>query len=303
MSKKYKCSSCVLYCEMDLEREPKYCMVDGDKANWEEVKEEEKTALPKLTAEVFDREDCPEWAKYAAVDMGGKAFWFESKPVRSDKAWIRLTYKRISGDLFDSSDWQNSLIERPEKKQACSDFVEKIKKSGFIKKAISEVGKKSYENLRNAKYRVFDEDYQRKQYINFLKNKKSELSVFPEWCKVGEWVYSLCGCDPNKGTYFQVTQIDDVCIIGENDVCHVYNAVRARLRPYNEEEMRHLVGSLVSSKDGDLAIVTEYDSSDQEVFIAGTWYNAKQLLRSTWLHVNNPCGVLEHPNEKGVWVE
>ena len=27
--------------------------------------------LPKLTAEVFDRPDCPEWAQYAVVDKDG----------------------------------------------------------------------------------------------------------------------------------------------------------------------------------------------------------------------------------------
>ena len=36
--------------------------------------------LPKLTSEVFDRPDCPEWAKYAVVDQDGTGVWVASKP-------------------------------------------------------------------------------------------------------------------------------------------------------------------------------------------------------------------------------
>ena len=35
----------------------------------------------KLTTEVFDRPDCPEWAKYAAVDDDGIACYFSVKPT------------------------------------------------------------------------------------------------------------------------------------------------------------------------------------------------------------------------------
>lgn len=34
----------------------------------------------KLTQEVFTRPDCPKWAKWAAVDADGTAYWYESEP-------------------------------------------------------------------------------------------------------------------------------------------------------------------------------------------------------------------------------
>jgi len=77
--------------------------------------EEPKKELPKLTKAVFDREDCPEWANYAAVDRDGKTFWHMDNPKahRVYGIWIAGSKKsaRITG-RFDSSDWEHSLIER-----------------------------------------------------------------------------------------------------------------------------------------------------------------------------------------------
>ena len=74
--------------------------------------------LPKLTVEVFKRSDCPEWAKWAAMDIDGSAYWFENKPVRHNRAWLGGTYDfrfKSIPENFDSSDWEHSLIERPQK--------------------------------------------------------------------------------------------------------------------------------------------------------------------------------------------
>lgn len=75
-------------------------------------------SLPKLTAEVFDRPDCPEWAKWAAVDRNGIGYFFPSKPSLHPALWVNHSTDKcavpISGK-FDASDYQNSLIERPAK--------------------------------------------------------------------------------------------------------------------------------------------------------------------------------------------
>lgn len=74
--------------------------------------------LPKLTAEVFDRPDCPEWAQYAAVDVQGLAYWYHHSPVADERigVWkVWGTDRQLIG-FFDSSDWQNSIVERPAKK-------------------------------------------------------------------------------------------------------------------------------------------------------------------------------------------
>jgi hypothetical protein len=84
--------------------------------------------LPKLTAEVFDRPDCPEWAKYAAVTPHGSLLFFAEKPIivknknnfenwNTDKNW----YYAGMG-CFDTTDWQNSLIKRHVKENELPDW-------------------------------------------------------------------------------------------------------------------------------------------------------------------------------------
>jgi hypothetical protein len=95
---------------------------------WHEVKEETTTKssqLPKLTIEVFDRPDCPEWAKYAVVDVQGLAYWYQYPPLIDERigCWKTLENKRQMIDgFFDKSDWQNSLIEHPAKEKALPDW-------------------------------------------------------------------------------------------------------------------------------------------------------------------------------------
>jgi hypothetical protein len=72
--------------------------------------------LPKLTAEVFNRPDCPEWAKYAAVDKSGVAFFYENKPIFTGTCYqsiIGATKIIDSSIKWDITNSQNILIERP----------------------------------------------------------------------------------------------------------------------------------------------------------------------------------------------
>ena len=71
-----------------------------------------------LNEKVFELEDCPDWAQYAAVDEAGTAYWHESKPCRKLHQWFHRSdsrYKAIGDSSFDATDWQHSLIERPKK--------------------------------------------------------------------------------------------------------------------------------------------------------------------------------------------
>lgn len=67
-----------------------------------------------LTKEVFSRPDCPKWAKYAAVDFNGTAFWYEEKPNLGGyagtfwRAKRRTKYMCINGNFSRTVD----LIER-----------------------------------------------------------------------------------------------------------------------------------------------------------------------------------------------
>jgi hypothetical protein len=111
--KLYKNTDVIKFAKSQMKSEP------VTNCNQTEQPTSDCSQLPKLTAEVFDRPDCPEWAKYAAVDKNGKAYYFINKPkccnagYFRDLGWDAGNFMLI-GD-FDSSDWQNSLIERPAK--------------------------------------------------------------------------------------------------------------------------------------------------------------------------------------------
>ena len=87
-----------------------------DKSNWRNSLIERPAAQrTKLTREVFSMEECPEWAQYAAVDAGGLAYWYEDKPERLIVEWRNTERARRIGQVYDATDWQNSLVERRRK--------------------------------------------------------------------------------------------------------------------------------------------------------------------------------------------
>ena len=123
---KYKCDRAAVHCKVPCYAEvdgftPERCLFsDTRKAKWEPAEPEQfgnSELLPKLTAEVFNRPDCPDWAKWAAVDAEETAYWYSSQPARSDEGWYSpygCKLHPIEG-TFDASDWKHSLIERSAK--------------------------------------------------------------------------------------------------------------------------------------------------------------------------------------------
>jgi hypothetical protein len=77
----------------------------------------ESNKLPKLTTEIFDRPDCPKWAKWVAVDMDGIACYFSDKPtILPDETFWARRYQSTPvsfSEKYEASDWKKSLIERP----------------------------------------------------------------------------------------------------------------------------------------------------------------------------------------------
>lgn len=122
---KWKCinKECGGKCSLSSEKVPLNCVLDDECAEWEKVTEEpeqkQETELPKpLTAEVFDRPDCPEWARFAAVSMFGFLIFSEKKPKIAEnecpKRWIIDGRWFTTGESaeFDDSSWESSIIER-----------------------------------------------------------------------------------------------------------------------------------------------------------------------------------------------
>lgn len=72
-----------------------------------------------LVPVVFSLPQCPSDANWAAVDADGSAYWYVDKPVISVNCWVgrqtNCPAKCILPEAFDSTDWRNSLIERPKK--------------------------------------------------------------------------------------------------------------------------------------------------------------------------------------------
>ena len=261
MMKKWICKneSCGKNCTLSIDYQPTQCprgLVWV--AKWQEKEELNKglvekalreaqekiagksPALPKLTAEVFDRPDCPKWAKWAAVDPSGDAYFYIEKPQASSNHWcVPVGCEFFYINRFDASDWRNSLIERP--------------------------------------------------------------AVLPDWCKVGAWVYL------SNAKYYKIEKVDSYGIILaggiviKTDDIHA-EAVSARLRPYNAEEMKALVGKvIVENKSGDIGLVIGYCNRKESVYAGRNGFVAALLL-SDYTIDGKPCGVLEH-RENGEWVE
>lgn len=88
---------------------------DYDPTDWQNSlieRPEVEREHPKLTVDIFNRPDCPEWAKWAAVDEDGKGYLYSSEPARRLHVWHFCVDNEYIGD-YDPSDWQNSLIKRP----------------------------------------------------------------------------------------------------------------------------------------------------------------------------------------------
>lgn len=95
-----------------------------------------------LNEKVFDLEECPDWAQYAAVDEDGHAYWYESKP---DLYYVYWTSERecsrpkcILGVFFDATGWMHSLIKRPERKVLEVTMADLEKKFGCKVKIVKE---------------------------------------------------------------------------------------------------------------------------------------------------------------------
>lgn len=72
-----------------------------------------------LDESIFNHPECPEWAKYAAVDGTGDAYWFGMKPSVFVAVWVcdetagcdpNIFVKRIPGK-WNAEKWEESLIE------------------------------------------------------------------------------------------------------------------------------------------------------------------------------------------------
>ena len=139
------------------------------------------------------------------------------------------------------------------------------------------------------------------------KTEQKQETELPDWCKVGEWVYVK-----EESAYAKVESIGH---IGSNLVLYPDKrmllarsngyirdqVVQARLRPYNAEEMRGLVGKVLEWGNNS-ELVISYNEAEVEVYVDRMWCNAEYLMDNEYTIDGKPCGVLEHL-ENGEWKE
>ena len=135
----------------------------------------------------------------------------------------------------------------------------------------------------------------------------AEPEQLPDWCKVGEWGY-----DTSREKYFEivgvtpfnveVAYLDDALttVIGIS----IFNAdcVQAHKRPFNDKEMREIVGKNLETP-GFVKFIFSYDKEEGTLESYDFLYTADDLFEDDFKFDGKPCYVLEHRNDKGEWVK
>lgn len=130
---------------------------------------------------------------------------------------------------------------------------------------------------------------------------KAEL---PDWCKVG-----AIGYDNQLHEYFKIINIDNDTVVATRIESSCYSSYQyfnevcseARKRPFNDKEMKALVGKVI--EDGDNLLFVSMYYGKEECVTAGCLvdFDRDDLMRCSC--DGKPCYKLEHLNDKGEWVE
>lgn len=149
-----------------------------------------------------------------------------------------------------------------------------------------------------------------------VENQEGEAPapIIPEWCREGAWVWFSgakdIGYEPG---YLKITDVgyngmeNVIDAEGDGIISMPLSVVKqARLRPWNDDEMKSKVGKVFEMENGDLTFCLGYRMDRGAIYFAGKGpfaYSAKILVESDWELDGLPCGVLEHKNDQGEWVK
>ena len=78
---------------------------------------------------------------------------------------------------------------------------------------------------------------------------------------------------------------------------------QARLRPWNDDELKSKVGKVFEMGNGDLTLCLGYQRDIADLIFVGKLMSAQSFAESDWRLDSLPCGVLEHKNDQGEWVK
>lgn len=127
----------------------------------------------------------------------------------------------------------------------------------------------------------------------------------PAWVKVG-----AVGYDDMNNEYFEVIKVNNDSFrakyIDSSDPCSglYFNEFcsEARKRPFNDKEMREIVGKNLETP-GFVKFIFSYDKENKTLESYDFLYTADDLFEDDFKFEGKPCYKLEHLNEKGEWVE
>ena len=139
-------------------------------------------------------------------------------------------------------------------------------------------------------------------------DQKPEL---PKWCKVGAWVwYGPFDGINFEQPYFKIERIDGELVYekSHNNGFPVHYAYlkQARLRPWTYKEAPETL-KVISKCEPEQMICLFLASRNKHSVQYTTlpaWYIDVKILMDKYLQLDgSPCGVLEHKNEQGEWVQ
>lgn len=81
------------------------------------------------------------------------------------------------------------------------------------------------------------------------------------------------------------------------------NVRRARLRQWNDDEMKSKVGKVFEDGGKNLTLCLGYQRANGTLHFEGKVMSSDSLIESDWKLDGFPCGTFERQNEDGKWVE
>lgn len=292
-----------------------------DSSDWEHSLIERPAAAPKLTADVFSMEECPEWARFTAVDADGVAYWYEVPPrlCTASHRWESngLHAKRLCHPgssmsiLFDANGWKNSLIERqpaePRQKLTtevfsmpeCPEWARyaAVDASGLAY-WYDDVPRWSTNGLRwqSTGTRAMKICYAGAVAVPLFDATDWQHSlierpaVVPDWFKPGVLAYNN-----NTHTCFHVTYSTE----------YRENYLEAKVRPLSADELARKLGQFVTGPNNSRLLVTGYCaegrlSGKPEICVLGDkWLTAEDLLT----YGSRPQGIKQYHSKEGTWID
>lgn len=126
----------------------------------------------------------------------------------------------------------------------------------------------------------------------------------PEWCSLGEWVYSIRTRHYSKIIESHKHRVTTTITTYTDEYINAGNVVPARLRPYNAAEMHELLGkALTRNSDRPFSFLVIYVEGDGSFIKSGNFKYTAEELKDRFTIGGKPCGVLEHLTDWGDWVE